>query len=69
MWLAGTESSVERPRPPAGRRSEDERLYLCWLDEHGGEELWATDADEARARCRALHGRRRGPQHCRCEPQ
>jgi hypothetical protein len=48
-------------------RAEGDRLFLCWLDEHGGEELFAPSSEQARARCRALHGQRDEPRHCRCE--
>ena len=48
-------------------RAEGDHLLLCWLDDHGGEELFAPSTDRARDRCRALHGTRDEPRHCRCE--
>jgi hypothetical protein len=48
-------------------RAEGDHLFLCWLDEYGGEELFAPSSERARDRCRALHGQRDEARHCRCE--
>ena len=48
-------------------RAEGDRLFVCWLDDYGGEELFAPTTERARDRCRAFHGQRNEPRHCRCE--
>jgi hypothetical protein len=56
-------SSLAPPEP----RAEGDRLFVCWLDDYGGEELFAPTTERARDRCRAFHGQRNEPRHCRCE--
>jgi hypothetical protein len=56
-------SSLAPPEP----RAKGDRLFLCWLDDYGGEELFAPTTERARDRCRAFHGQRNEPRHCRCE--
>jgi hypothetical protein len=56
-------SPLALPEP----RAEGDRLFVCWLDDYGGEELFAPTTERARDRCRAFHGQRNEPRHCICE--
>ena len=69
MARAIDEAAREETSPLAlpAPRAEGDHLFLCWLDDHGGEVLFAPSTERARDRCRALHGQRNEPRHCRCE--
>ena len=63
--VCNSDGAMPAPPPPS-LIDCPEHSRLCWLDDHGGEELFAPSTERARDRCRALHGQRDEPRHCRC---